>query len=1107
MRRRWSKAGYFTELRALVKLLRGQVASRNTSSKRYTARMQRGRWVGAAYALFFFSGIAGLVYEVIWSRLLKQVFGVTDHAIAAVLATYLAGLGLGGWILGRVADRSRNPLRLYGLLEMAVGATAVIGTLFVRFSEPIHVWAASRLGSESIALASVRALLAALVVMPATFLMGGTLPAMTKALVHRVGALGGQLSLLYALNTLGAVAGSLAAGFLLILALGTHGTLWLAVGLNLAVGAIALLLSGWTDEASDGASASPPPEPEHSASMRGAAGLLLATGLSGVASLALEVIWTRLLVLIVGTSTHAFVTMLCAFLLGIALGSFIARAFVDRVANPRQAFGWVQAAIAASILATIPMLGALVTSAQRWLSGVETRWLELTLGRFGIAFLILIVPTTLIGITFPLAAKIRVRELPNLGGQVGQVYGANILGNIAGAVLGGFVLLPAVGIQRSIALLTTLNLASAAWGLMPASRDSLRTRLLRAAPVVAAFALCVGLVVLYRPAPFTTVEDGEGDLLRFYKEGLVSTVKVVQRAGDARQLVMLVDGARIGQSSSGIDMKQQVLAHLPFMLEPDGRITQVLSIGLGTGILVGEVAKHPGVQNIECVEISPPVIEGARFFRAFNGNVLENPAVHVILDDGVNYLKRTRHRYDAIISDGKSKLGHVQNALFYSEDYYRYAREHLTAGGLMIQWMPLEEVPEDLRTIVRTFTAVFPHAYLFIAQDSCFLVGTERLLAFDLVHMQRLLDAPQTADLRRYGWRSAPEVAATLVADEESAKAWLSRESTVNSLERPVLEFYSPRALTTPAPARIAENIAGLATARAGAQRRLGASGEKAAALSGAMDDLMSGLVLLGGGDAQSAVRLLEKASDSAPEDGIIRHWVADVFNRRGLELLAAGDEAQATELFRRALRAWPDAIAAHLNLGNALAAEGAVLEAGSHFLAALKLNPDSSAAHRALGNVMKTTGNMDGAMEQLEEALRIAPDLAEVHNDLGELLGMKGQTKEALAQLREAMRLQSDWPRPMALAALMLATAPDAHSRDPSEAIRLAKRAADLSGAKDGGILEILAASYAAGGQFDQAVKAQQRAIDLAGSSPDASRAAERKGALDLYRRGLPRR
>jgi spermidine synthase len=1057
-----------------------------------------------AYALFFLSGAAGLVYQVVWSRLLNEVFGVTAHAVTAVLATYLGGLALGSWLLGRFADRHPRPLRLYGMLELAIGATALAGTWLVRGLDPVHAAAAARLAPDSVALLALRILLASAVVLPPTVLMGATLPAMTRAFVESIGKVGRGVAFLYALNTAGAVAGSVAAGFALIRALGVHPTLWVAVAVNVAVGLAALALAARSPSAPSPAAAAPSPAPRGEGEGEGGAWLLLAMALSGFASLSLEVIWTRMLVLVIGTSTYAFVTMLSSFLVGIALGSWLARPLVDRLANPRRAFGWLQLAIAATTLATLPLVRVVIVDAPRWIGGLESRWLGAVAGQFALSFLLMLAPTTLIGATFPLAARMRARGLDTLGGRLGQVYGANTLGNILGALAGGFVLLPVFGMQRGIALLVIANLAAAACALLPGRAEWGRPRsLLRSTPVLAGLWTCALLLGTWRPAPLPTSAGGSWDPLRYYGEGLVSTVSVYQRADDGRQLVMAVDGVTIGQSHSGVDRKQQFLAHLPFLLErrPLGR---VLSIGLGTGILVGEVAKHPGVDEVECVELSPSVIEGARLFAEHNGGILDDPRARIVNDDGVSFLRRSGAVYDAIVSDGKSRAGHAGNAVFYSENYYASARDHLAEHGVMTQWVPLDVTPEDLRTIVRTFTRAFPHSYLWLGPRSCFLVGLKRPLVLDLEHVQRVIDGPASAGLRRHGWRDATEIAALLLADGPALARWVG-EGPVNSLERPVLEFY---ALEDPPPPgeRVARNLAALAALRREGLRdlRLAGASEETMAAGRPVGPLLDGLALLARGDGRG-VRTVWAALAQAPAAlGATRQIAAEALFEVARSLDVAGRVREAAEVYDLATRAWPELAEGHVNLARLALMEGRTGDARDSLLRALAANPRSGAAHRILGQLLHRSGDPEGAIPHLREAVRIAPLTAELHGDLGLALATTRRVDDALVEFREALRLAPDWPAALDRVALILATSPEPAVRDPEEAVRLAARALKLTDGKDPTALEVAAAAYASAGRFADAERAEGHVLDLALAAGDEALAAAARAALELYRRGM---
>jgi spermidine synthase len=1069
--------------------------------------MHRRRDFALVSLIFFVSGAAGLVYQVVWSRMLSDVFGVSTHAITAVLATYLGGLALGGWALGPLADRKRDALQAYGWLELGIAAVALAGNVAIGLLDPVHAWAATRLPPDSPVLLLFRVLLASVVILPPTLLMGATLPAITRALVQRIGTLGRGLSLLYALNTAGAVVGSAAAGFVLIRALGVHGTLWVAVGVNAAVGVAALGLAA----ARRRRTVAPPHESEPQAAMPAVAeragtdrSLLLVMMLSGIASLCLEVIWTRMLVVLVGTSTYAFVTMLSTFLVGISLGSFLARGFVDRLRDPRRTLGWVQVAIAASTLATIPLTRWVLAYGRRWFEAGEPGWTSALSGRFLVSFLIMIVPTTLIGTTLPLAAVIWARSVDTLGRRLGQLYGANTLGNVVGAAIGGFVVLPLLGMQKGIALVTIFNLFGAGWGLVPdLSRSRWTTRLLRAVPVGACLCGSVILLWAWRPTPLPGSGGDPLDPVLFYKEGPVSTVKVFQRARDGRQLVMAVDGITIGQSNSGVDKKQQVLAHLPFMLSRTAP-EHVLSIGLGTGILVGEVARHPGVASVECVELSPSVIEAAHEFSEWNWDALERPSIRVVNDDGVNYLKRSGAHYDAIISDGKSRSGHAGNALFYSSDYYRSALDHLADGGTMIQWVPLEVEPEDLKIIVRTFTSVFPHAFMWLGQDSSFLVGTTHALTLDLTHVQRVLDAPETEHLRRYGWRRAADVASLLVADTAALRRWVADGHATNSLEHPILEFYAPGALTGADSERVGANLSEIARIRRSGMEDVALIGGNVVELEAsarAVGDLVDGLIAQARG-ARGAQGLLWRALADAPDHGVVHQIVGEAIFSLALGLDLRGDVDGAILQYRNALGASPALVEASINLGRALAKRGRTADATATLREAIAANGRAGAAHRMLGEILQAEGIPGDAAKHFEQALLISPDDAYLRDRLAVSLAMTGRSDVAVAELRRAIQSNPELAAPKQHLAFLLAI--DPQLRDPAEAVRLARSALKLSGEGDAGALETLAAAYAATGDFDQAIAQEQKAVAVLEAS-GAPAVTEARVTLEGYRRNVP--
>jgi spermidine synthase len=766
--------------------------------------------------LFFFSGACGLVYQIVWVRMLTHVFGTTATAVGVVLAAFMSGLALGSWLLGKVADRHPNPLRFYAILEIGIGLAALAAHLLLSRITPVYLALYEISGQSEATLAAARFILAFGLVMLPTFLMGATLPVLARFVVRRLTAAGADLSTLYAINTVGAVAGAVATGFFLIGTLGIHVTVYVAVVGNLGLGLIAWVASGRVTPGpvamAPRRNAGPPPEaPIGEALSRATFTLLLfALGVSGLTSFAYEIYWTRSLVFVLGNSTYALTTMLTAFISGIALGGYLARLVVDRVVDRLALFGWIQVLIALSSAVALPVLFAfLEPQTIRLFLGESTGEVgQLTVARFGIALLVMLVPATLIGATFPLVGRVGIVDLQHTGRRVGLIYASNTLGNVAGALLPGFVLLNWLGIQRGILLMAVLN---AGIGFTFLALRLVGARHLRwAVPAAAVGAL---LVLARVPLDFQFPSENERltHQVLFYRDGPSATTKVTLDP-DTGDKVMAIDGIVIG-GNTFTEYKQLLLAHLPKFLKGD--VSTELSIGLGSGMLAGESIRHERVQAITCVEIEPSVVAGAEFFADENHRVLSHPRVRVVIDDIANYLRTTSDRYQVISADEKTSLDYASNGFSYSREYYGLLRQRLAPGGILIQWMPANLPPSQYAMVLKTFADSFPHVlmgfFMPALKESGYntiLIGSDEKVLLDSTRIDRVMRTePQVlAGLARYGLTTPEAVLAQFVADGGVIRQAV-RDAPENTLVHPRYEFFSPWDYAVPLKQRIAANI------------------------------------------------------------------------------------------------------------------------------------------------------------------------------------------------------------------------------------------------------------------------------------------------------------
>lgn len=788
----------------------------------------------AGYSLLFFlSGATGLVYELLWVRLLYQSFGTTVQSVTTVVAAYMGGLGLGAWAIGRLGDRHPNPARLYGFLELLIGCFGLASPFILHGTQDAYIGFARAWGLHGGNAASValRFGLAWLVLLIPTTLMGGTLPVLTRALTLDREHLRSSLGRLYGLNTLGAVIGTMLAGFWLIELAGIRDSIWGVALVNLLIGALAIVLSR-----SESLATAPPPAPAAStedlipARLKRLALVLLAV--TAFASLVDEIAWTRVLVMIVGGSTYGFTLILLVFLLGIGLGS----ALVARVGRPARETA-ATAALAQGITAAGAAFLFIGLSVLPHYILVALQNPEFSAGprllRLGLGVVAVVLPPAIgMGMTFPLLTDLVATPGEARGRDVGWAYSLNTLGSIVGAVLTGFVLVSTLGTDRTLRLALWVNGAaalalaiSAAWRVPEASAEHRQLRVgVLGGGLLACLALAVaagapgwgsrlvdlGPTIYGRAISSPAAREGflrhMGSRQLAFVEGRNATVSVWESsAGRALKVNGKVDASDRG------DMDTQVmLAMAPVAARPHP--TSALAIGFGSGVTTSVLAAVPGMQRVRVVEIEPAVLGVAPLFKAVNHDVLSRPGVQAIVDDARSALQLTSERFDVVVSE-PSNPWVAGVATLYTPEFYRIVKSRLTDTGVFCQWVQLYQVDQAMVAgIIRNVRTVFPHVQVWLgAPEDIMVLGSALPFPADTPWVSTLFGPRGALDQlgREYlGVRRPADFFGRLIMGERGVDRLLSSGPTLTHTDdRPRLEFVAARTFLSDLPHDVFDSL------------------------------------------------------------------------------------------------------------------------------------------------------------------------------------------------------------------------------------------------------------------------------------------------------------
>ena len=668
----------------------------------------------ALLALFFLSGVSGLIYQIAWVRQSVFTFGVSVYAYSTVIGAYMIGLALGSYLMGRRIDAHARPLRTYAALEVGIAALAALSPFLLGALHGIYPELSNALPAGGLWLTLGRLVLSLAVLTPTTFLIGATLPVMSRIYATHGGRVGSDVGRLYLVNTAGAALGCVLTGLVFLRYLGARETIFLGAAINLFVGGAALALTrlvpapraaGAADEAGDVAMDSAVAAGPGEAALPISAGALryvaIAYGISGFIALGYEVVWARILYIHSSHAAYSFSLMLTVFLAGLALGGAGASWVLRRRRATLRHFGAIQLAIgllAVLVLHAFARLPGL--HLEDWFGGYSVAY------EFLIAFVTLFPPSVLLGALFPVVGSLYTRERAQVVGlRIGRVNAFNTVGAIAGSLGAGFVLVPLFGLRNTTVALAVLNFALGAVALR---FDRGGRRALRFAPAGALVATILAVAILptglYLGSYYTEV-----DRLIFYKEGVETTVAVLEVPEDNYKISFVNGRDEVPTDRSSMSAFR-LLGHLPPLLRPGARNALVLSFG--NGIATGTMNTHD-IPVIDAVDLSPEMMEAAAVYSEENYDVLDSDRLRLHVEDGRNFLLRAEASYDIISVDATHPANASSWALFTSE-FYRLIESRLADDGVFMQWIPIHGVREDdYRDILRTVWDIFPNMVLW----------------------------------------------------------------------------------------------------------------------------------------------------------------------------------------------------------------------------------------------------------------------------------------------------------------------------------------------------------------------------------------------------------
>jgi spermidine synthase len=751
-------------------------------------------------AIFFASGAASLILQVLWFKQLQFVLGSATVSVSVTVASFFFGLSVGSVVGGRIADLVSRPLKIYGFLELILAPVSLAVTMLLSHWPAWVGWMSPMLDLESpFRLPVIVALSLATLSLP-TMLMGATLPFLVKSLTCSQTELANRAGLLYGFNTLGAALGTLIVGFVLMGLLGVMGSSLFASIVYICAGGAGLLVAR-SETPFPPVKQKQPVQAVNDGPDTSVTSILIGLfACSGFVSIAYEVVWFRYLVNVSSSSVFAFSGMLSTYLFGLVIGALVCAKFLAQRKNRLlRYFAVTQLLIAVASTLTVAILGKART-VEALLSPIVSALVPVQAQVFlgdGVSFFLtcvvaLLLPTIFIGISFPLASELTVRRMSALGRRIGALYALNTIGGVLGSLAAGFLLIPYLGSQSALTLLISMNIVL--FVVAAASQPNLRkTKNLWREGVVAIGVIAGSFLLLtphYLERQLTAFEGAKVLALKETREATFAVLEYRDNAAGTYQQLVVNSKSYANNRPEG-RRYMAAMGHYPILLHR-GPVETAAVICIGTGTTVGAVSTHRGLKSIDAVDLAATVFKFAPYFVPINKHFYQSPKVHQIVADGRHFLLGTKDTFDVVtLEPPPPHDAGVVN--LYTEEFYALAKQKMRPGGVLAQWVPLDMSRGVLpKMIIKAMMAKFKHVSLWLpSRMEGVAIASDEPLKIDPGELAVRMSEPAVAsDLTAVGLRLPEDLLATFVAADENLAAFVQDVPSLTD-DRPRIEYYN----------------------------------------------------------------------------------------------------------------------------------------------------------------------------------------------------------------------------------------------------------------------------------------------------------------------------